>query len=163
MQRLLGGVLSQGHPSRGCCPPSVPPRDPRGSPSLPQGTTDPYPLLWQMAGRRSSQEPMESQGETSLLRRAVCAQPATDTHTHTHTHTLTLTLTQSEQASPPRPPGLVLPLVRALTPWLNCLSFLGHPPSPPAKDSFQIPGFFIRSDFLADITKRQNRMVVRAL
>ena len=93
-------------------------------------------------------------------------QPPTHTHTHTHTHTLTLTLTltQSEQASsPPGPPGLVLPLVRALTPWPNRLSFLGHPPPPPAKDSFQIPGFLIRSDFLADITKRQNRVVVRAL
>ena len=76
------------HP--GCCPSSVPLCDPRGSPSLPQGTTDPHLLLWQMAGRRSSQEPTQSQGETSLLQRAVCAQPATDTHTHTYTHTYTV-------------------------------------------------------------------------
>lgn len=53
IQRLLGGVHPQGRPSRGCCPPPVPRRDPHGSSSLPQGTTNPHLLLW----KRSSQEP----------------------------------------------------------------------------------------------------------
>ncbi|CAN0387071.1 unnamed protein product [Rangifer tarandus platyrhynchus] len=38
-------------------------------PSTFQGTTDPHPLLWQMAGRRSSQEHTQSQANIALSSR----------------------------------------------------------------------------------------------
>ena len=77
---------------------ALPSCDPRGSPSLPQGTTDPHLLLWQMAGRRSSQKPTQARVRPHCSR-GQCVPSQSPTHTHSHTHILTV----RTSIIPPRP------------------------------------------------------------
>ena len=145
------------HP--GCCPSSVPRVTPVAPPPFLRAPRIHTCSCGRWQGKDQARNPPKARVRPHCSRgQCVPSQPPTHTHTHTHTHI------HSHCQNKHHPPqGLVLPFVRALPPWPNCLSFLGQPPPPPAKDSFQIPGFFIRSDFLADITKRQNLMVVSAL